>query len=170
MTAVATTPRLTPIDGDRVEQSYADWWHAAESGIVVRRGHGTVMFTGINQPWLRAAVKRWCRFRLAIGSAYNTIKTTVAGLIKFSRFLTEQHPDVIDISRVTRTLLEHYLSWMASSPWAINTRSNTLTMLRGFSNGVTATGSLPAYPPTRCSTAKRSPAPKTPCPNSSPSS
>jgi hypothetical protein len=131
MTAAA--PRLIPIEGNVVDQTYAaDSWHADQLGIPVRRGYGTVTFTGIEQDWLRAAAKRWCRFRLATGSAFNTIRTSVSGLIKFSRFLTEQRPDVIDIGGVTRTLLEHYLSWMASSPWAINTRSNTLTMLRGF--------------------------------------
>ncbi len=146
MTA-AVAPRLIALDGDLVEEAYAtDRWHAAELGIVVRRGHGTVRFTGIEQDWLRDAAKRWCRFRLAIGSAYNTITTSVRGLIKFSRFLTERRPDVIDISGVTRTLLEQYVSWMASSPWATNTRSNTLTMLRGFLEWGHRYGTLPGLP------------------------
>jgi integrase len=130
---IAIASRLVPIEGIVVEDAYGvDTWHAAQLGIAVRRGYGSVRFTGIEQDWLRAAAKRWCRFRLATGSAFNTIITSVSGLIKFSRFLTEARPDVVDISGVTRTVLEHYLSWMASSPWAINTRSNTLTMLRGF--------------------------------------
>ncbi len=101
-------------------------------GIAARRGHGLVSFTGIEQDWLRAAVKRWCRFRLATGSAYGTINTCAQALDKFSQFLTERRPDVGDVSGVTRTLVEHYLSWMASSRWASTTRTVAVIMLRGF--------------------------------------
>ena len=140
----ATAPRLIPFNGDLVEDAYtADRWLADELGIVVRRGHETVRFTGIEQDWLRVAAKRWCRFRLATGSAYGTINSTAQGLTRFSQFLTERHPTVVDMSGVTRTLLEHYLSWMASTRWATTTRSTTLTMLRGFLDWGHRYGQLP---------------------------
>ena len=37
------------------------------------RGRGTVNFAGICQPWLKEAVKSWCRWRLGNGGAFGTV-------------------------------------------------------------------------------------------------
>lgn len=130
--------------GDAVEALYAgDQWRAAALGIAARRGHGIVSFATIDQTWLGDAAKRWCRFRLSTGTAFTSIRTMAQCLGRFSQFLTDRRPDVVDMSGVTPVLLEDYLSWMASTSWATTTRSNSLTMLRGFLDWGHRYGTLP---------------------------
>jgi len=132
------------VGGDAVEAVYAaDVWRAADLGVQARRGRDSVWFTSFNQAWLADAVKRWCRFRLSTGAAFTSVSTMAQGLARFSQFLTERHLEVVDMSGVTRSLLEDYLSWMVSSPWATATRSNSLTMLRSFLDWGHRYGQLP---------------------------
>ena len=42
-------------------------------------------FDGIVQPWLRDATKRWCRWRLATGSAYGTITASALAMATIRR-------------------------------------------------------------------------------------
>ena len=61
-------------DLDATEAAFAaDRWDARTLGVVAPRGRETTTFESIVQPWLRDATKRWCRWRLATGSAYGTI-------------------------------------------------------------------------------------------------
>jgi len=130
--------------GDALEAAYAaDLWHAAALGVPARRGRDTAWFVSIEQRWLRDATKCWSRFRLSTGSTFSTITTMAQGLARFSQFLTERHPDVVDMTGVTRVLLEDYLSRMAWSPLATTTRSTTLTMMRGFLDWGHRYGQLP---------------------------
>ena len=67
---MTAAPRLHQVlDGGQaagLDGEYAsDHWHAARLGVPARRGRGTVRFDTITQGWLREAVKRWSRFRLA---------------------------------------------------------------------------------------------------------
>jgi len=61
-----------------------------------------------------------------------TIDAGAQALARFSEFLAERHPDVGGWAGISRDLLVEFLSWMASSRWAINTRSHTLTFLKVF--------------------------------------
>ena len=65
----------------RVDAS--DHWDATRLGVPARRGRGAARFDAITQDWLREAVKRWSRFRLATGCAFTTIN---AGALALSRF------------------------------------------------------------------------------------
>ena len=77
-----------PAAGDELDGRYAaDAWQAAELGVPAARGAGAVSFTGIDPPWLREAVKRWARQRLATGCAFNTIRAGALALKRFSDFL-----------------------------------------------------------------------------------
>ena len=73
--------------GGEIEAEYAsDIWHAARLGIRARRGRETARFEVIRQLWLREAIKRWCRFRLAAGYAFSTIDSGAQSLARFSLF------------------------------------------------------------------------------------
>jgi integrase len=116
-----------------IETEYAaDHWNAARLGVPARRGRGSALFDTITQQWLREPVKEWSRFRLATGCAFSTVSAGALGMSRFSTFLTERHPDVDDEGGITRTVLEDYLSWLATGPYSTNTKLLSLSMLRGF--------------------------------------
>jgi len=116
-----------------VEAEYAaDRWNAGKLGVPARRGRGTAKFDDIIQPWLREPVKVWSRFRLATGCAFGTISAGALAMSRFSGFLGGCHPDVDNETGITRNVLEHYLSWLATSGYSTNTKLLSLSMLRGF--------------------------------------
>lgn len=115
-----------------LEAAYAaDRWEAERLGVPARRGRDRVNFAGISQPWLRDAVKRWARWRLATGCSFMTIAAGALALSRFSTFLAQADPDA-DETAITRPLIEAYLAWLAGSPLAPNTRSVSMIFLRGF--------------------------------------
>jgi integrase len=115
-----------------LEAAYAaDRWEAERLGVPARRGRDRVSFAGISQPWLRGAVKRWARWRLATGCSFMTIAAGALALSRFSTFLAQADPDA-DETAVTRPLIEAYLAWLAGSGLAPNTRSGSMIFLRGF--------------------------------------
>ena len=118
--------------GDAVEAEFAkDRWDATVLGIPTRRGRNIARFAGIEQPWLREAVKTWARFRLGAGYAFGTVDATGQNMARFSQFLTTR-PDVVDASGLNRELIESFLVWMATRPLAASTRASTLCFVKGF--------------------------------------
>ena len=93
--AAPATLHAVPAAGDELDGRYAaDAWQATDLGVAAARGAGAVSFTGIDPPWLRDAVKRWARQRLATGNAFNTIRAGAQALKRFSGFLGDCHPPV----------------------------------------------------------------------------
>ncbi|MGH2668378.1 MAG: tyrosine-type recombinase/integrase, partial [bacterium] len=109
-----------------------DTWDARRLGIPARPPNYLIRFGPISQPWLREAVKRWARFRLATGRAVGTVGNDVHGLGWFSRFLVQVAPRAGGGSAVTRRLLESYLSHLAGAGLADQTRLGYLVSLRTF--------------------------------------
>jgi integrase len=66
---------------------------------------------------------------------------------RFATFLTEGHPEVADETGITRTVLENYLSWLATGPYSTNTKLLSLSMLRVFLDACRRHDWLPALPP-----------------------
>ena len=129
-----------------VEAEYAkNTWDAFTLGIAARRGDNIVGFGAITQVWLREAVKQWSRFRLGAGYSFNTIQASSQNMARFSQFLSDYH-DVDDHTDITRTLIERFLGWMASSRWSANTRSSTLTFVKVFLEWGRRHGTLPGIP------------------------
>ena len=124
----------------------ADKWNAARLGVRARREHVAVRFDTITQEWLREPVKRWSRFRLATGCAFSTISCGALALARFSRFLTEHHPEVSDPAGITRPVLEDYLAWLLTQGYSSATRALTLSMLRVFFDACHRHDWLPGLP------------------------
>lgn len=140
-------PRVLRGTPDDIEAEYAaDHWNASRLGVAVRRGRGSANFAGITQEWLKEQVKEWSRFRLATGCAFGTITSGGQGMTRFSRFLGECHPEVVDETGITRALLCHYLSWLATSGYSTNTKLLSLSMLRGFLDACRRHGWLEGLP------------------------
>jgi len=123
-------------DDTGAEAEFArDRWRAT---VVVGAGPRSrkpteIRFDHIDQPWLREATKRACRFRLGAGKAFASVGMDEQGLRWFSRFLTDQRPEVTHAADLTREVLEHYLSWISAEPaLGGNTTNTNLVILRGF--------------------------------------
>ncbi|MFN2490281.1 MAG: tyrosine-type recombinase/integrase [Actinomycetota bacterium] len=133
--------------GGDVEIEYAkDSWEASRLGIFVRRAPRRLPFAPIAQPWLKAAVKRWARFRLSTGKAFGTVHVDVKALIWFARFLDAKHPGAEDESAISRETLEGYLAWLASSHLVTHTKGTYLASLRGFLDSCRRHGWLERLP------------------------
>ncbi len=123
-----------------------DTWDARRLGIVTRSPVNLIRFGSIRQPWLRDAVKSWARFRLATGRAVGTVSADVHALGWFASFLRECHHGAAGEAAMTRALLEHYLSWLASARLGDQTRLGYLVSLRIFLDHARRHRWLPALP------------------------
>lgn len=134
MTADPTgAPRAVTAGGDELDRRYAaDAWQAGELGVAAARGRRAVSFTGIDQPWLREAVKQWARQRLSIGCAFNTIGAGAVAFKRFSRFLAASEPPAAGPTDIDRALLERYLRYLAPLPLAASTKDLSRVFLRAF--------------------------------------
>ena len=122
-------------EGIDAESEFArDVWRAAALGARPSgKGITTIRFDHFSQPWLRQAVKRACRYRLGAGKSFGSVSIDERALRWFATFLARHHPEVTDASGVTRTVLEHYLSWLTVAPeLSPNTTNTYLVVLRAF--------------------------------------
>lgn len=127
-------PRLRSVEGvDRIDALYAaDRWLAASLGIPAQRHQGAVDFAGISQPWLREALKRWARQRLATGTAFGTINTAMSSFRGLSRFLAACSPVVGRPQDLDRVVVERYLAWLTQRELSAATKHCAVAFLRGF--------------------------------------
>ena len=124
-----------------------DIWRAAALGIPQPHKPHQIRFDGIIQPWLKEAVKRSSRFRLAAGKSFGTVSVEERALRCFARFLADHHSEVTAAGGLDRAVVEHYLSWMASAPTLSgNTRNTYLVILRGFLEACQRHQWLPGLP------------------------
>ena len=140
---------LSDLGGIDIEAEYAsDVWVASRLGIKVTRSPAQTRFDTIDQPWLRAAVKRWARLRLGSGKTFGSVHVDVRAMLWFSRFLTRRDPRAVDEAVATRDALESYLVWVAASHLAAHTSSTYITCLRVFLDACRRHGWLPRLPAT----------------------
>jgi integrase len=140
-------PALAHDQAGRIDAEYSgDHWNAQRLGVPALRGRQAARFDAITQGWLRDAVKRWSRFRLATGCAFATISAGALALSRFSAFLGERHPGIAGEAGITRAVLEDYLSWLLAQGYSASTRALSLSMLRVFSDACHRHGWLPGLP------------------------
>lgn len=140
-------PQIVDGVGDKVEAEFAkDCWDADVLGIPTRRGANIAQFSAIQQLWLREAVKEWSRFRLGAGYSYSTAAAGGQNMARFSIFLATRRPEVIDHTGLTREVIEHFLLWMTTTKWSVNTRSVTLTFVKVFLDWGRRHDTLPGLP------------------------
>lgn len=124
---------LDLVGGTDAEAEFTrDTWRAEVLGIHTLKGARQIHFDTVIQPWLRAPVKRYARFRLATGKAFASVEIDIRSVRWLSRFLAEQHPVVRGPGQMTRPVIEHYLSWLVAQGMAGHTTNTLLVCLRGF--------------------------------------
>ena len=126
-----------------------DVWDARRLGLPEHAGSGLrLRFDGIAPGWLREVTKRWARFRLAGGKAWQTTRTDIEAVASLSRFLTARRIELVHPSSISRPLLEDYLSWLAHTDLAVATRRSRIGGLRTFLEHGRRHGWLPGLPAT----------------------
>ena len=117
-------------------------------------------FEVIDQPWLRKAVKRWLKHRLATGTKWNTAHANLEAIRRFSEFLTTSGQVARSMGDLDRNLLVDYLGWCAALPVAAETRAKAVGGVRLFCDDYRLNGWSPRLPAT--ASIARGEAPKAP--------
>ena len=105
-------------------------------------------FDVIDQPWLRKAVKRWLKHRLATGTKWNTAHANLESMRRFSEFLASGGQVARSMGDLDRNLLVDYLGWCAGLPVASETRSKAVGGVRLFCDDYRLNGWSPRLPAT----------------------
>lgn len=135
-------------DVDAETEFARDTWRAAVVGARPSgKGITTIRFDHIPQPWLRASIKRSCRYRLGAGKSFGSVSIDERALRWFALFLARHHRQVTDPSGITREVLEHYLSYLtAAEQLSGNTTNTYLVVLRAFLQACHRHGWMPGLP------------------------
>jgi integrase len=131
VSAAAAGAALVAVGGNDLEERYrADIWHAHDLGVPTARGRETMNFNGISPPWLRHAAKAWCRQRLTLNYAFNTVCCAALAFRRFSTFLASHQPPLLHAEAIDRGVIEAYLAWLASLPLTDSTKALSRVFLR----------------------------------------
>ena len=131
---------LSAIDGGRApggwEQLWArDRWPLRElphGDLHSTTRSGSILFTGVAQPWLEEAAKRWARARLLAGGAPSSMASYVQHVRAFSGWLAERAPEVSLPAGITRAVLEDWLLAVRASGLAAGSKAARVTAVRLF--------------------------------------
>jgi integrase len=135
-----TATPLEAIDGGRMPVGWerlwaADRWPLRElphSDLHSTGRAGSILFSGIPQPWLKEAAKRWARARLLAGGAPSTMASYVQHVRAFSGWLADRAPGVSSPAGVTRTVLEDWLLAVRANGLAPGSKAGRVTAVRLF--------------------------------------
>jgi integrase len=134
-----TAGALRVVDGGRAPRGWEalwakDQWRQRElphGDLAIAYDREVVLrFDGLAQPWLKEAARRWARTRLLASLSPRSMDRYLRELMVFSRWLADR--DVASPRSITRELLEDYMLYVRTRPWAQSTRRRRLGALRAF--------------------------------------
>ena len=129
------------------------------------RSPAQTSFNTIEQPWLRAAVKRWARLRLGSGKTYRSVHVDVRAMLWFSRFLTQRDPRALRRKTVvTRDALESIWCGSPAHISLLTPPAPTSPVYESFSTPADATAGCRDCPRPQRSITTTCPADPGPCP------
>lgn len=135
-------------DVDAEAEFARDTWRAGVLGAQPSgKGITTIRFDHIPQPWLRASIKRACRYRLGAGRSFGSVSIDERALRWFALYLERRQVQVTGPGGITREVLEHYLSYLTAAPQLSGNTTNTyLVVLRAFLQACHRHGWMPGLP------------------------
>lgn len=131
---------LEAIDGGRAPDGWerlwaSDRWPLRElphSDLHGSARAGSILFSGIPQPWFKEAAKRWARARLLAGASPTTMHNYVHHASTFGAWLADRAPAVSSPAGITRAVLEDWMLAVRSSGLAAASKANRVTAVRLF--------------------------------------
>ena len=109
--------------------------HDGRYGITVNNDHETISIIDTRTNSVVATLEAgpdMTGVNFAGGKAFGTIYIDVRAVRYFSMFLAEHHPQIVHPAGLTRAVIEHYISWLATSHLAGYPINTYLVTLRGF--------------------------------------
>ena len=117
---------LDGLDPAEVDAEYAaDRWRAERLGFDALAGREVLLFDRIIQPWLRDGAKA-VSVAVGDGPRLGQRQALALAISRFAQFLAACEPDATNGAVITRPLLERYITWLASTRLAANSRSLSL--------------------------------------------
>jgi hypothetical protein len=120
-----TARQLRAVDGARAPRGWEELWaldrwplRALPHSDLHSSSTGAIVFSGLVQPWLKEAARRWIRARLLAGTAPISLRHYVDHLQAFGRWLSERTSEVGSPALITRVVLEDYMLAVRSSALA----------------------------------------------------
>jgi site-specific recombinase XerD len=134
-----TARELRAVDGGRAPGGWEQLWaldrwpaRALPHGDLHSSSNGAILFSGLVQPWLKEAVKRWVRARLLAGTSPNSLRHYVDHLQAFSGWLSERTSELNSPAQITRLVLEDYMLAVRASGLADGSKTGRVGVLRAF--------------------------------------
>lgn len=121
--------------GTRDHELARDSWRLRRLGIPGITGSGKGMlfhFTPITQLWLRAAVKRFLRWRLDTGHSPSGMHRDLITLTRLGRALSDVAGEQATVDQFTRAVIDRLLGLLIEEKLVANGRSMALTSVRMF--------------------------------------
>jgi site-specific recombinase XerD len=107
-------------------------WRLRRLGFTGAEAGWTLNFCGIQQPWLREAVKKFLRWRVDIGHSASGMHRDVATLTQLARALTEcAGPDALP-EHLTRDVISRFLTVLAEDGLTATGRSQRISSAKRF--------------------------------------
>lgn len=124
-------------DASEIEEWDRDVWRVErlrlDRDLVERCRINTISFVGVEPDWLRAAFKRWSKWRLQLGQASpSTVHQTVGAIKVFSDFLREHGIVLAGSQEVSRAHLERYLAYIKATDFSISYKHALISAVRHF--------------------------------------
>lgn len=124
---------VQPQQPDREPSEYdKDVWDIRNLGIASTPAKYDYKFnfSTIMQPWLRSALKKFTKYRLAI-LAVGTCQKQLHSVKPFSNFLANYYPNLYP-SQINRSVIIEYLSYLAERGYTVDTRAQYISHLKVF--------------------------------------
>jgi integrase len=121
---------VTRLAADGTDEWAKEVWDLRRLGLYTPATGRVLRFDDISHPWLRPAIKQWCRQRLA-RFKISTVSRDLMNLRQFARFLTERHARIAPAG-LGRAQILGFVDWIREQPGTPKTKSRMLSALRVF--------------------------------------
>lgn len=109
-----------------------DVWLAEDLGLIVpkHRREKKLIFSNIEQPWLKNYSKKFIRYMASTGKQFGTILSYLKSLRDFSNFLFRKQYSVNSFNQIDRTIILNYLDDLSERKLNFSSKNDRLGTLR----------------------------------------
>lgn len=124
-----------------------DVWRLGVMGMTGKSGTaGTLVFTSIEQPWLRLLIKRFMRWRISTGTGYHQVNRDITAMHRLAEALTSHAGPDATKEQFTRETIDAYMSLLVRLKLSPASRRYFLSSVSIFLRAVRQQGWEPELP------------------------